>query len=312
MADLRLCFAPHDDQAFCTAIQIPPRASFLASGGNEGAGLAYLRAVRAAMPSCGSSGGAGDASASGGAGSPRSVQGLLAAALAAAGRSFPSVSDGVDYAQGTRACGASGTKASTTRSLTRSQIASLNDFLRLVHETRERSLTTPPAQLLQWLCRRVSLDDWLDKVRKTQRAKHRAYRVHVPGAAVTTASGVSDGGGDDDDDDGDDDESTDEGEPAAWPSSAKRTSSVAFGHAPPEPPSRHASAAIANLLRSAQRAGERVDQRAAANDRGSPQPSRSSINAALSRFCDSLLMATHDEDAGRGVGQTVLVTTIHQ
>ena len=83
---VRLCLTPEDDDAFETAMQLPPRSGWSPNGSC----FAYLKTVQRFMPAKTTNGGNGGAR-----------PGLLAAAHAAASRGFPSVSGlggGVDSA----------------------------------------------------------------------------------------------------------------------------------------------------------------------------------------------------------------------
>ena len=289
---LRLCYTPTDDDAFHTAIAVPPRTGFAtssgAAGGAAGGGLVYLRTLQRLMPSGADRGAAGAS--------------LLQAALSANSRNFPCVSDGA---------------GSGALSLTRPQQAALRGFLGLVHETRERALRQPPAEVLEWLCDKVGLAEVLDKARKQSKSQRRAFTVRVPGEPMPARVESSS----DDDDGGSDDEMV-PAAPAAAPHGTKRAFGSAFGGAgatsagalSSTAPSSRAAASVASLVLSARQIGEsmRRDEGGGGGGGGS-QSDRGRANASLSRFCDALLMSSHEEESAGGTkAHAVLLTTIHQ
>ena len=302
LAYLRLCFTPTDDDAFTTAIQLPPRTGFASTGGTGsaggaggtgGAGFTYLRAYQRQMhstvpPASGSRG--------------ESATSLLQAALAANGRNYPSVGDASGQAQ----------------SLTRAQQAALRGFLTLVHSTREHALHRPPAAVLEWLSGQVGLSDVLDKARKKRRSQQRAFTVRVPGEPAPARVDSSDDEGED--------ASDEDALPAPAPSapraplqSAKRALGATFGDDPSRgapaaaPPSRAATAAITSLMRTASEIGASFARVARESGCGGGGVSERALsNAALSTFCDALMMASHEATAGGVAERMVLVTTIHQ
>ena len=302
---VRLCLTPEDDDAFETAMQLPPRSGWSPNGSC----FAYLKTVQRFMPAKTTNGGNGGAR-----------PGLLAAAHAAASRGFPSVSGlggGVDSAQ----------------SLTRPQQSSLRGFLELLKETRERAARTSPVLLLEWLIERTKLGEHLDRARKNRKKLDKAFTVKVPGEPMSGRGGGAADSSEEDDDDDDDEEDQDGGgvptfahhhQPSPHLSSAKHALSDAFHAGPTASPattSSTANAAITSLLRMARQINSSVLSAASPPPHPSHESGVSGGKQAydnLSAFTDELLMASHEAAAAetssgkQSTSTAVLCTTLHQ